>query len=217
MRGLAPVMPRLVYSLCYYFMNNNLSYSSPQTVQRRIGEYILVLTNPAFESSGGEGTDSCEHFHVVDESRCSSIFGIDIFRKDRKIASAAIGSSGGSSVLHETAMVVEKDRILLCCSDSVFCLSIPLLALLWRTKADAATCFQIFRYKESYIVHGELEISRLDQNGNILWQRSGRDIFVTPDGQECCLLAEQHILATDWEYNRYVLDYENGQIMEDGD
>ncbi|MDR3221928.1 MAG: hypothetical protein LBU46_08000 [Candidatus Accumulibacter sp.] len=198
-------------------MDNNISYSSPQTVQRQIGEYVLVLTNPAFESSGGENMDLYEHFHVADESRCPNIFGVNIFLKDRKIASAAIGSAGGSSVLHETAMVMEEDRILLCCSDSVFCLSIPSLALLWRTKADDATCFQIFRYKETYIVHGELEISRLDRSGNILWQQGGRDIFVTPDGQECCLLADKHILATDWEYNRYVLDYENGRIMEDGE
>jgi hypothetical protein len=60
-------------------------------------------------------------------------------------------------------MIIEDKRLLICCSDSIFCLSIPDLTLLWRTRADEATCFEILKYQDSYIVHGELEILRLDK------------------------------------------------------
>jgi ABC-type ATPase with predicted acetyltransferase domain len=42
--------------------------------------------------------------------------------------------------------------------------------LLWWTKADQATFFEINKYQESDIIHGELEISRLDKDGKITWQ-----------------------------------------------
>jgi hypothetical protein len=54
--------------------------------------------------------------------------------------------------------------------------------LIWKTQADQATCFEIFKFKDSYVVHGEMEISRIDLNGNIMWQNSGADIFTTEKG-----------------------------------
>ena len=61
--------------------------------------------------------------------------------------------------------------------------------LKWNTQADEVTCFQIYVLQEDYIIHGELEISRIDKNGNIKWQYSGADIFVTSDGEEASSIA----------------------------
>ena len=82
----------------------------------------------------------------------------------------------------------------------------------WRTKADTATCFEIYKYQESYIIHGELEISRLDNDGKILWQKIGADVFTTLDGEDNFVLTDNNILATDWENNKYKFDYHGRSV-----
>ena len=144
--------------------------------------------------------------------RFPSVFGIKTFLDDTLIKSAVIGSIGGGTGIHDTSTILEKDKLLICCSDTVFCLSIPDLTLLWRTQADQATCFEIYKYQDSYIVHGELEISRLDKDGKVLWQKSGADIFTTLDGKDDFELKDNYILATDFENKTYKFSY-NGQLI----
>ena len=95
------------------------------------------------------------------------------------LKSVIVGSVGGRTTNHKDAIIFEDTRFLICCSDTVLCLSIPDLTLPWRTQADQATCLEIFKYQDSYRVHGELEISRLDKDGKILWHHGGGDIFIT--------------------------------------
>ena len=102
---------------------------------------------------------------------------------------------------------------MICCSDSVFCLTIPTLLLQWKTKADFATCFEIFKYKLDYIVHGEVEISRLSADGDLIWQQSGADIFVTPKSNEDdFVVTDDYILATDWDNRKYRFDFDGNVI-----
>lgn len=142
-----------------------------------------------------------------------SVFGIKVFQDDILLKSAVIGSISGGTAIHDTSTIIENDRLLVCCSDTIFCLSIPDLTLLWRTQADQSTCFEIYKYKDSYIIHGELEISKLDKNGKILWQQSGADIFTTLEGKDDFLINDNYILATDWENRKYKFDF-NGKIIK---
>jgi outer membrane protein assembly factor BamB len=141
-----------------------------------------------------------------------SVFGIKIFQDDILLKSALIGSIGGGTAIHDSSTIIENDRLLVCCSDTIFCLSIPDLTLLWRTQADQAACFEIYKYQDSYIIHGEFEISRLDKNGKILWQQRGADIFTTLNGKDNFLITDNYILATDWENRKYKFDF-NGQSI----
>jgi hypothetical protein len=141
-----------------------------------------------------------------------SIYGIKIFQNDTLIKNAVIGSVGGGTTIDENSVIIERERLLVCCSDTIFCLSIPNLTLLWKTQADQATCIEIFKFQDSYIIHGEFEISRLDKNGNILWQQSGADIFTTLEGKDDFEITENYILATDWENRKYKFDFD-GNIV----
>jgi len=115
---------------------------------------------------------------------------------------------------HKNAVILEDKRFLICCSDSIFCLSIPDLTLLWRTRADEATCFEIFKYQDSYIVHGELEISRLDQDGKITWKQGGADIFVTSDGRSGFEMTDDYIIAKDFQNRTYKFDYSGKDLTD---
>ena len=154
-----------------------------------------------------------EHF---DESAYifPTMFGVKVFENNDLLKSVIIGSIGGGTGIHKTSVIYEDTKILICCSDSIFCLSIPDLTLLWRTQADQATCFEIFKYQDSYIVHGELEISRLDKDGKILWQQSGADIFTTIDGKQGFELTDKYIIATDFENRVYKFDYDGNSFTD---
>jgi hypothetical protein len=154
-----------------------------------------------------------EHF---DESEYvfPTMFGIKVYKDNNLLTSAIIGSTSGGTGIHKTSVIYEDARLLICCSDSIFCLSIPDLKLFWQTKADQATCFEIYKYQDSYIVHGELEISRLDKNGKIIWQQGGADIFTTIDGRQDFELTDNFIIATDFENRVYKFDYEGKDFTD---
>ena len=176
--------------------------------------YRIDIYDDQTFSEGSVDNANVYDFVYFDKSEYhfSSVYGIKIFQDDTLLKSAVIGSIGGGTAIHDTSKIIENDRLLVCCSDTIFCLSIPDLTLLWRTQADQATCFEIYKYQDSYIIHGELEISRLDKDGKILWQQSGADIFTTLDGKDDFELKDNYILATDFENRTYKFSY-NGQLI----
>jgi hypothetical protein len=175
-----------------------------------VGEYqIDVHHDETFQQTSVDNSFKYDRVYFdSDDYILPTMFGVKVFKDENLIASAIVGSIGGGTTNHDKATIFETDRLLICCSDTVFCLSIPDLSLLWQTKADEATCFEIFQYHDSYIIHGELNITRLDKNGNILWQQSGADIFTTLDGQDNFHLTKELIVAKDWGNRVYKFDYD---------
>lgn len=110
--------------------------------------------------------------------------------------------------------MISYGGLVVCCSNTVFKLSIPELNLEWKTQADFAACFGIYYLDKDYLVHGELEITRLNKYGQIVWQRSGRDIWTTPEGYDDFGVFKNYILATDWRYYRYKFNF-NGKLLEE--
>jgi hypothetical protein len=132
--------------------------------------------------------------------------------KDGEIESAAcVCASGGQTGIHSRSSVLDGNSFLICCANSIFCLTLPDLNLNWITKADHATCFGIYKYQESYIVHGELEITRLDRSGRIIWQFSGSDIFTTPTGRGDFKLNGNVIEAVNWDCIKFIIDAQTGK------
>jgi len=129
------------------------------------------------------------------------------------IINTAIISAGLGGIWPNVA-IAEKDRIVFCCGKNITCLSIPELKLLWQTKSNDSVCFCIYPYQNSYIIHGEMNISRIDENGNLIWQQSGGDIFVNLQTGNNFLLTEDCIFAIDFNNNHYKFAYD-GKIIND--
>ncbi len=178
-----------------------------QTFMQIIGNYRLDVFRDATFVKGSLDNLNRYDFEYFDQGDYvfPTMVGISVFEKDNLIKSAIIGSAGGGTGIYEGSVIYEEARILICCSDSIFCLSIPELSLLWRTQADQATCFEIYKFQDNYVVHGECEISRLDQNGRIIWQKSGADIFVTLDSNDSFELTDNFIIARDFRNHIYRL------------
>lgn len=178
------------------------------------GQYqIDISSDPAFSEKSADFLTKYD-FVYFDKSEYDfpCVYGIKIFHNDILLNSAAIGSIGGGTTAHKTSIIVEDDKILICCSDSIFCLSIPDLGLIWKTQADSATCFEIFKVHDNYIIHGEMEITKLDMDGKIVWQNGGADIFTTLDGKDNFEITDKFILATDWENRKYKFDFDGNII-----
>lgn len=177
---------------------------------------IELTVDPTYAPNSSDNVNNYDHVHFKpSEFRLSTMIGLKVFEDDVLVNSAIIGSDGGATGIHEHSQIIEKDRIVVCCSDTVFCLSIPELKLIWRTQVDQATCFGVFKYNDTYIVHGELEISRIGRNGEVLWQQSGADIFVTQSSTNGFEITKEYIKATDWENRVYKFDFDGNVIKEE--
>jgi hypothetical protein len=173
-----------------------------------VSDSASSATNPDFLKQFDNVYISTDHFALI------SAVAVKFYEGGELIKSALIGGSGGATGVSKTSIIADNHNLTGCCCDTVFCLSLPELKLLWQTRADEATCFQIFKYRDDYIVHGELEISRIDQNGKIVWRQSGGDIFTTIEGKpDDFKVMNEYILATDWNHKIYKFDFD-GNIME---
>ena len=179
------------------------------------GQIIKIYdeTDYDFNSSGNTKTYD-KTFLNGDSNILTSKIGVELFEGDKFKSSCLIASAGGGTGVFKNSVIVQNDNLLLCCANSIFCITIPKLDLKWKTVSDSATCFSIHNLNEHYIVHGELQITRLDENGNIIWQKSGRDIWVTAEGINDFVICDNFILATDWDYFRYKFDF-NGNLIEE--
>jgi len=170
-----------------------------------IEQYNLVLVDESNYSSNS--TDNLfqyeQHYKNEQEYRPRTQIGVKLYDGENIISNSLISSTGGASGIHKTSQTITNNSITICCADSVFNLSIPRLKLQWMSKADDATCFQIFKYKEDFIIHGELNITRLSSNGEIMWQNSGADIFITEKGEENFELKNEIITVKDWNNHLY--------------
>ena len=178
-------------------------------------EYTIDIVDDANYTLG-----SADNSHTYDrvyfeetEYRPTSKHGIRITRDGQSVASAIICENGGATGIHDNSFIITGDVLLICCSDAVYSFKLPTLGLNWRKKLDAVTCFGIYPFKGDYIIHGELEIKRIDLHGNIKWDFSAKDIFVTRDSSEAIRFNGNTIELTDWDGDQYVLN-ENGRLTK---
>ncbi|WP_460947880.1 hypothetical protein [Spirosoma daeguense] len=144
----------------------------------------------------------------------TSKYGIKLYSDNQIIDSCLIVGSGGATRLHKNSSVFDNDQLVICCSSTIFCIGFPELNLNWPTTADQATCFQIFNHEENYIIHGELQITMLTKEGDIKWEFSGADIFVSFDNEEVFEIESDGIQLTDFSKTKYKIDFE-GKLLWD--
>ncbi len=181
------------------------------------GLHVSIFNDTDYNPNSVDNSKKYNHFYTdrdYSDYRYLTKHGIEIYRNDELLNSAIVISSGGATGIHETSGLIDTDNFLICCADSVFCLTLPDLKIAWRTKADAATCFEIFKHLDHYIIHGELEINSLDRNGNIIWGFSGTEIFTTPTGKNTFRIIDDVIYATNWDNVTFQLNADTGQLIE---
>jgi len=146
------------------------------------------------------------------EHQPSSKHGIRITENGIEKYSALLLEYGGATGISKNSFIIKNDRIYICCSNQIYSLNLMDLSVNWRKQYDVATCFGIYEFDEDFIVHGEIQVSRIDKNGETKWNFSARDIFVNPDGKTEFKIVKNRIELIDWEGYKYELNGE-GKIL----
>ena len=175
---------------------------------------IEVLDEPTYKfgSADNNFVYSKTYFGDNADQYPTSKHGIKIYCENEIINSCILIGSGGATGVHQNSSLVGNDRLVICCCDYVFSLKLPDLELIWKTQADQATCFQIFKQQDDYILHGELQVTKLDKDGNKKWEFGGADIFVSIDNEEEFKIESDGILLTDFAKTKYKIDFD-GKLL----
>jgi hypothetical protein len=174
---------------------------------------IIDDKNYSFNSSDNKyNYDFIYKDEESDQYDSNSKHGIILKKSDSIIASALLCGVGGAAGVTDKSAIVENDNLLECVANKIFCLSLPDLKLHWIINPDWASCFQIFKTKYGFIIHGESVVSLIDISGKILWSFGGKDIFVNPNKDNEIELKEDYIKLTDWEGRKYKIDYSGNEI-----
>jgi len=99
-----------------------------------IGKYQLKLLNESDFQIGSKSNniEYRKRYFTESDFILATKFGIQILENGLEYQNAIIGAEGGASGLHETSQLIDNERILICCGDTVFCLAIPDLNLIWN-------------------------------------------------------------------------------------
>lgn len=129
------------------------------------------------------------------------------------ISSAIICEYGGATTIHKKSFFIDNQKIWICVCDKIYCLKLPKLDIEWFGRFDYATNFSINNFKDDFIIHGELEILRINRKGEVKWRFGARDIFVSQSGENNFNINKDKVEVQDWEGYKYVID-ENGNEIK---
>ncbi|RZK70863.1 MAG: hypothetical protein EOO85_20625, partial [Pedobacter sp.] len=117
---------------------------------------IEVLDEPNYKVGSADNNFNYSSSYFGDGAKeyPTSRHGIKVFQDEVQINNCVLIASGGATGIHQNSSLVDNDHLLICCCDTIFCLTLPDLKLKWKTQCDPATCFQIYKHQDDYIIHG---------------------------------------------------------------
>jgi outer membrane protein assembly factor BamB len=180
------------------------------------GLIIEIVDEPDFKLGSKDNNFIYDKYYYAEDAGKyrGSQHGVRLYKDGVIVKSCLIIATGGATTIHQRSSILDEDKLVVCCGDSVFCFSIPALDLVWNVKADQATCFNIVKNEDNYIIHGELQISKINKEGQILWEFSGSDIFVSLKGNEEFIIENDGILLEDFEGTKYKIDFDGKLIWD---
>ena len=94
---------------------------------------INVYNESNYSVGSNDNINSYEKIYFGDNASeyPTSKDGISISQNGKIINKCLVVGSGGSTTIHKNSSVNHKNKLLICCSNSVFCLSVPSLELEW--------------------------------------------------------------------------------------
>jgi hypothetical protein len=171
---------------------------------------IVIENDETYTSGSADNIHSYDiEYSLGDASfRPSSQHSIAVRNGDDVLRSCILLTDGGATGIHEYSALIHDRSCIIAVGPFMCSLQLPSLELSWKTEVDSATCFGVYYSAKHncFISHGELEISRVEPDGKVLWQTGGADIFT--NGFE---LHDNHVEAVDWNDKRYRMKMDTGE------
>lgn len=170
------------------------------------GVEIEVVQEPfhLFGGRAGERTYAQEH-RLGDKRLIAVARGVHI---DGEGVMVLGGDRPGRLGTH--AAMVRGDLLQVLVGRHVVTINVVSRRIVWTTEVDPVACFGIHLAPEhdALIAHGELAVSRLADDGSVLWSAEGED-FLTGD----LSLERDHVAVSDCEGRMYHFAYGDGQAV----
>jgi len=176
---------------------------------------IQIFDDPTFTIESADNRVEYDHvYHDKDSlNYSSSKHGLMLYKNNELIRSAIVCASAGATRVHENSVATMEDNLLICCAHKLYCLKVDDLKLKWVRQVDTATCFAVHQADNGIFTHGELQITRLDRKGNIIWQTGLKDSIVNIENEkDCFILREEYIELQDYNSEVYYLDFKGNFI-----
>jgi hypothetical protein len=156
----------------------------------------------------------------ISESESSNIE-IRIFKESNEINSGLItGINGGTWLSKATekengqSVKFKNGNLILSLGFNLVSIQIPTLEINWNIKPDPAEIFEFYNLENDILLRGELQIHRIDLNGNIKWSYGGRDIWVNIEGKPEVTILENEIRLIDFGHDEYIIDFKGNTIRD---
>lgn len=100
-----------------------------------------MLDEPSYKFGSTDNNFNYSKHYLGDgaEKFPTSKQGVKICQDDQIINSCILIGSGGATGIHQNSSLLDNDQLIVCCCDTVFCLTLIELELKWKTRADQAT------------------------------------------------------------------------------
>lgn len=151
----------------------------------------------------------------------NSILKLTIRNKSGYLKTCLLKGIDGGSYLHKSDKTDNSQSVKLIDNDLIMSLGFTFLSLNiqnleinWKIRPDMAEIFEFYDLEKDFLLRGELGIHRIDQNGNVKWSYSGRDIWVNIDGNDEVKIEKDQIHLVDFQSNEYKIDFD-GNTLED--
>jgi hypothetical protein len=143
----------------------------------------------------------------------TSKYCVELRRSDEVVRKViVVGPTGLLTRVSPGSALIDGNSLILIIGDFVCSLSILNLEMNWKVKTSCITCFKVFHFDNAFLIHGEVEIVKVSRFGSIEWSFSGRDIFVSPEGNSELEIHEDIIYIRDWDNNLYKLSKDGKQL-----
>ena len=176
---------------------------------------ISIFSDPTYSAGSADNVNSYRRHYDgpgASEYRNCVQYGVRVTRSEMEINSCMLRYFGGGTIPDAHSVLLDGNQLVICMGNYLLCLLLPELELAWQTQVDEACCFQVFQMERDYLTHGELSVRRVNSKGNMIWEFTGADIFVKPDGSACVSVDDKSIHLKDWQDNTYELSFDGNII-----
>lgn len=143
-----------------------------------------------------------------------SCLAIVCIKNNNKKTCLITGIDGGGR-LHLSARSNNSQTIKPINNDLIMCLGFTMASFNldkfnfnWKIRPDTAEVFDFYDLENDFLIRGEVEIHRIDRNGNLKWSFGGLDIWFNPNGEREVTILNDVIELVDFQSNKYVIDYQ---------
>ncbi len=171
---------------------------------------IEIIDEPCYSASSTDNIRKYSKEYLLGEDfRNAPRFGIFVKNSDGFENSCFILGNSIGHPTHDNMAVVVGKNLFVSIGNLVCCFDIPSLTLVWHREVDTGISYSVHVSpdKKGIISHGELEITKVSFDGEIIWSVSGKDIFTGG-----FTIFSDHIEVVDFNNERYNITLSDGQI-----